>query len=309
MLSNYKPSSLQGNLNRNKYFEGWFQKVYSVQHKASFIIIYGYATRNSSSTFGFIQVHIPNQQPILLHFPKNEVSCDPDQHLVQMGKHILTTQEIKINTSDINLELNLINNKPIQTFKNSMGYNYFIPSLPCYHSVLNKSHGISGEIRNGKVSYTLDNELGYLEKNWGTSFPEKYIWLHAVDPSNPEVNLLFSQAEIKWMGKTFIKHVGYFHFLGEHIDLRLLKNCSISISYMSPEKQLIQILSKSVQLGISITLDQQVLFKGPQDGSLSRDILHYIDAHISVQLTQQGLTRSFQLIGNYENIGELYPKL
>jgi|GEM_PF-444271 len=302
MFSIYKPSSLQGSFDRKKYFEGWFHKIYSEKYKASFILIYGYTTGNSTKKFGFIQVHIPNQKVLIMYFDKNEVFCDPNRHVVRMGEHILTTNKIDINTKEIGIQLHLTNNQSIPTFKNSMGYSYVIPNLTCYHAILNKSHLVSGEIRTANTSFALDQDMGYLEKNWGTSFPENYIWLHAVDPADAKVNLLFSQAEIKWMGSTFFRHLGYLNFENEYIDLRLLKNSIVSSSFVSSEKQVIHISSKLIELEISIVLGEQVLFKGPEDGALRRDIIHYTDALIEVKLKQNAGIRLFHLVGNFENV-------
>lgn len=302
MFSINKPSSLQGGFDRKKYFEGWFHKIYSAKYKASIILIYGYTTGNSAKKFGFIQVHIPNQKVLIMYFDKNEVFCDPNQHIVRMGEHILTTNKIDIKTQEIDIQLHLTDNQSIHTFKNSMGYSYVIPNLPCYHAILNKSHFVSGEINTKNTSFVMNQDMGYLEKNWGTSFPENYIWLHAVDPNNVEVNLLFSQAEIKWMGSTFLRHLGYLNFENECIDLRQLKNSVVSCSFVSSKKQLIHISSKLIELEISIILGQQVLFKGPEDGALQRDIIHYTDAIIEVKLKRNSETRLFSLVGNFENI-------
>ncbi len=303
MLGKYKPSSLQGNFKRNKYFEGWFQKVYSTQHKSSFIIIYGYATRNSIDTFGFIQVLIPSKLPEIIYFSKNEVYCDPSQHIVCMGNNILTTHVIKIKTNDLLIDLYLKNNNPIKTFKNSMGYHYFIPYLPCYHSVLNSSHYVSGKIDYMQASYSLHNESGYLEKNWGTSFPENYFWLHAVDPNNSQVSLLFSQAEIKWLGNKFIRHIGHFRFDGKEIDLRNYNKINISNLIFSDSNYEFRIISRKIQMDISIITRNKVLFKGPENGSLTRNILHHTDAIININLKEDNKIRVFQLVGNFENIG------
>lgn len=303
MLQKYKPSSLRGNFERSKFFEGWFQKVFSTQHNASFLFIYGYATRNSNDKFGFLQVLIPNQTPEIVYFPKDEVSCDVDHHIFRMGNNMFTTESIRVSTSDLGIDLKLLNTHPVRSFKNSMGYTYYIPNLPCYHSVLNISQTVSGEIQHKGQCYVLDNEMGYLEKNWGASFPERYFWVHAVDPNDPGVSLLFSRAEIMWLGKTFIKHVGHLRFDGNQIDLRELKNFTFSNIINSPENQTIQIRSVSVQLDIAIKFGTNVLFQGPKGGELSRVIGHQTDAQIEVSLTWKKSTRRFKMVGNFENIG------
>ncbi|MFN6040161.1 MAG: hypothetical protein ACK452_16945 [Bacteroidota bacterium] len=156
-----------------------------------------------------------------------------------------------------------------------------------------------------QTQYSLDNEFGYLEKNWGTSFPESYFWLHAVDPKNPSVSLLMSQAEIKWIGKKFIKHVGHFRFDGLHIDLRELKKGIISTQQINKEQSIINLSSKVIQLEILITKGNKILLKGPNDGNLLIDIPHHTDALMEVCLSQNNKTRRFQLVGNFESIGRL----
>lgn len=298
-----KPTTLRGNFERNKYFEGWFQKIYSKKYNASFVIIYGYATRNTEDTLGFIQILIPNKAPQIIYFNKNEISCDSEQHIVRMGENLLTTETIQINANDINIRLKLMNNQVKQTFKNSMGYSYFLPNLPCYHSVLNTGHQVTGEIQQKEAGYVLNNDMGYLEKNWGTSFPESYIWLHAVDPHDSKVSMLFSLAEIKWIGKKFIKHVGHFHYDNKQIDLRSLMSFATSNPSSSKDKYQIRMISKTIQLDILIVFGNKVLLKGPQEGVLSSDIIHYIDADIQIQFSENNKTRMFQLVGNFENIG------
>lgn len=302
MLGKYRPSSLKGALNKNKYFEGWFQKVYSSELQASFVIIYGYATANSLDTFGFIQLLLPGKLPRLLYFPKNEISFDKDNHIMVMGTNKLSKDAIEIDTKDISIKLNFKNNQLIQTFKNSMGYSYFLPSLPCYHSVLNPSHFVSGEICYDGGQYSLVNEMGYLEKNWGTSFPENYFWLHAIDPKNPQISLLFSRAEIKWLGKKFIRHVGHLRIDGIEIDLRELRNIRIITLDQNAEVQIIRFESKSLKLYISINIGKNVILKGPTNGALSRDIDHHADAVIDVKMTTENKIRQFQMVGNFEKI-------
>jgi hypothetical protein len=303
MLEKYKPNSIRGNFERNKYFEGWFQKVYSKEHNASFILIYGYATQNSDDHFGFLQVLIPNQEPEIAYFPKNEVSCDIEQHIFRMGKNLMTTELIRIDINGLRIDLNFKNSQLSRTFKNSMGYAYFIPNLPCYHSVLTTAQNVSGEIQHNGVYYTLNNAMGYLEKNWGTTFPESYFWIHAVDPNNPARSLLFSKAKIVWLGKTYIKHVGYLCLDGQQIELRELKNFSVSNSNVSPENQIIQMRSASAQIDLSLDYGREVVFHGPKDGALSRLIQHKTDVKIEVLLNYENRKHKYQMVGNYEDIG------
>ena len=303
MLRIFKPTTLRGNLERNKFFEGWFQKIYSKEQKASIVIIYGYATQNTQDKFGFIQILFPNQVNEIIYFNRNAFSCDPHQHIVRMGENVLTTEIINIKTNDFTIHLKLKNNQVSKTFKNSMGYSYFLPNLPCYHAVLNTGHRVSGEIKQKNERFIIENEPGYLEKNWGTSFPETYYWLHAVDPNDPAVSLLFSRAEIEWIGRKFIRHVGHVRYDQKQVDFRSLKNFTVSILNSSEDKHEVQMTSNTLQLNISISHKSKVQFKGPFDGGLSRDIIHFPDSIIQIRLVENSKIRMLHLIGNFENLG------
>jgi hypothetical protein len=76
----------------------------------------------------------------------------------------------------------------------------------------------------------------------------------------------------------------------------------ISNSSISHDMQLIRISSKLIKLEISIILGKQLLFKGTEDGTLKRDIVHYTDALIEVKLKRNSETTLFRLVGNFENV-------
>jgi tocopherol cyclase len=302
MLSRYRPTRFRGHFDRSNFFEGWFHKIYSERHQASFVIIYGYTTGDSDDRFGFMQIHVPKQEPTILYFKREEVNCDRKKHEVRLGSNVFSLNEIHVHTEELTINLKFSGNNPLKTIKNSMGYHYFIPNLPCYHAVCNASHMVTGEVCAKSGRYFLQDETAYLEKNWGTSFPNQYVWLHAIDPLNPESSLLLSQAEIHWLGKKFLRHVGYLCLNGKQIDMRLMKRVESKFDEKNSDSQLIQFKSRDHELLISIETTQQVTFLGPEDGALRRKIVHYADAQVVMQLKQGKQTRSINLVGNYENV-------
>lgn len=306
MLARYIPSNLRGFMNRPSYFEGWFQKIYAVEHRASVLIIYGYATQNPPERFGFIQILLPNERPLLYYFPKHEVDLDLTNHVVRMGNNLLSTQEITIASEVLQMNLRLSVKHPVQSLKNTMGYTYYIPNLPCYHAVVNPAHWVSGDIQFNGNSIELTNERGYLEKNWGTSFPQDYLWLHALDPSDSGVSLLFSCASMHWMGRTFRKHVGHIRYKGIEMDLRELKQVTIRCVKESSLSYSITLSSKTISLRIEVVSVRQVTFKGPDQGQMSRDIIHHADANMLVTIRTDVFQESLQLIGNFEDMGSFF---
>lgn len=302
MLNRFRPSYLQGHPNKNKYFEGWFQKIYSKEHNTTFVLIYGFATGHSADKTGFIQYHIPNKMPKLLTFHKNEIQCSSNNHHVQFGDNVLSSKVLKLKTEELELDLQLHQNSFFNKKSNSMGNYYLIPNLPCYHAVVSEFQSFSGVIKSLNEEFKITNANGYLEKNWGKSFPNSYIWLHAFDINNPENQLLFSQANIKWMGKMFEKYVGYINLNNKYTDLRKLNNCRISKYYSLKNVFCIFIQNKDIHIEIVITLGNKLTFVGPIKGVLNRTIEHYNDVSIVLTTLHGSHKKEYNLVGNFENI-------
>jgi hypothetical protein len=56
-------------------------------------------------------------------------------------------------------------------------------------------------------------------------------------------------------------------------------------------------------MDISITHRSKVQFKGPFNGKLTRDIIHFPDSIIQIRLLENNKIHTFNLIGNFENQG------
>lgn len=124
-----------------------------------------------------------------------------------------------------------------------------------------------------------------------------------MDPEDPKVSLLFSIAEIEVLGKKFIRHVGHVRYDEKQLDFRSLKNVAVSFQRSSKDEHEIRLTSKTLEMGISITHRSNVQFKGPFNGTLSREIAHFPDAIIQIRLSENNKIRVLQLIGNFENLG------
>ena len=76
--------------------------------------------------------------------------------------------------------------------------------MQCYHGILSMNHSIQGqlEINNQKIDFT--GGRGYIEKDWGRSFPSGYIWMQSNHFSEPNISLKSSIAKIPWLGSSFV---------------------------------------------------------------------------------------------------------
>ena len=54
----------------------------------------------------------------------------------------------------------------------------------------------------------MDGGIGYMEKDWGTSFPNSWIWMQTNHFEQENVCLMASVARIPWLGSSFIGFLG-----------------------------------------------------------------------------------------------------
>lgn len=57
-----------------------------------------------------------------------------------------------------------------------MGIFSFFPRMECYHGLLQLDGEIEGKIQFKKEVFDFTKGSVYIEKDWGHSFPEAYIW-------------------------------------------------------------------------------------------------------------------------------------
>jgi hypothetical protein len=88
-----------------------------------------------------------------------------------------------------------------------MGWYRFVPGMETYHGVLSMDHGVSGAITIDGMATVLDGGRGYVEKDWGRSFPSSWIWAQSNDFERPGTSIMLSVAKIPWMTGAFVGNI------------------------------------------------------------------------------------------------------
>jgi hypothetical protein len=84
-----------------------------------------------------------------------------------------------------------------------MGWFAYIPFMECYHGVLSLDHSVEGRLTIGKTAVDFSGGRGYIEKDWGASFPRGWVWMQTNHFSEEGVSLTASVARIPWLGYAF----------------------------------------------------------------------------------------------------------
>jgi tocopherol cyclase len=93
-----------------------------------------------------------------------------------------------------------------------MGPYAFIPTMECNHGILSLDHSLEGTIETNGQTVDYHGGRGYIEKDWGKSFPEGYVWTQSNHFDEPGICVTASVAKIPWLTGSFRGFlVGFLH--------------------------------------------------------------------------------------------------
>jgi len=210
----WKSHRFQGNLNRcnSNYFEGWYYKLVDETGKYMIAFIPGvHLTTQKQDSHAFIQIlNGVTNDTYYFRYHLSDINTELKHELIKIGNSSFGLNHLQINIHDDRIHLSgeitlseLVPWPKNFLAPNSMGWYAYMPFMECYHSVLSMHHKLSGEIVLNSKSYDFTNGNGYLEKDWGKSFPSSYVWIQTNHFEKPDMSLFVSIANIPWLGRSF----------------------------------------------------------------------------------------------------------
>jgi len=300
-LKIYNPEVFQGNLKKKNYFEGWYFKHVSgdMNHVYSFIPGVSLTRENPHA---FIQViNGITGKTEYITYPLDDFSWDKGKLIVRVGKSVFTENGIDLNIDDGNLKVtgHLEYSKQVPYPKSLfspgiMGWYSFIPFMECKHGIVSVNHDIKGLISVNNESIDFTGGKGYIEKDWGTSFPEAWIWIQANSFSNRNSSLTFSVAKIPWLGKFFIGFIAFLYY-NNRFYLYSTYNRS-AITELNHNDKSINITMKNHDSVLKISAVKNTFGEliAPVAGDMSRRIKESIDSEVKLSLYDKEMKLIYQ---------------
>ena len=204
----FNPEQFQGWGKTHKYFEGWYFKVVNAEESKAFAFIPGIAMNESGRKQAFIQVLDGKMQTSVNHiFNAEEFAPAAGLFNLTIGPNFFSEHALSLDLPGISGDLQFAGNVPWPKHWYSpgiMGPYSFAPFMECYHGIVSMDHSVSGQLEiEGKV-VNFDGGRGYIEKDWGHSFPSAYTWMQTNHFTLPGISLKASVAKIPWIAKSFV---------------------------------------------------------------------------------------------------------
>lgn len=293
----WHPERFQGNLKKKAYFEGWYFKLVDKGMGHIYAVIPGISfSSDGKSSHAFIQV-LDGISAVSRYFTyaASDFCYSRKGFEIAVGQSIFSDKGIYLEIEDGSTEIvssidfNDIVSWPKRLFSpGAMGWYSFVPFMECYHGVISMDHSLSGVLEVDGTKMDFSGGRGYIEKDWGTSFPQGWIWAQSNNFGNERISLMLSIAKIPWRKRSFTGFICGF-LLGDDLHIFSTYNGSIINRIgLEGDDAFVTLSRKGLLLDIWTESAKRAVLASPKQGAMDGRISESMDSKISVKLSDAG---------------------
>lgn len=292
------PDLFQGEkyLNSNKnYFEGWYFKNTTDNDGIAFIpgISINDIQRNA-----FVQI-ITNCSSYYITYDINEFKYNIEPFEIQIGKNYFSKDRIHVDIEDnkqnvkVYGDIKYSNSKNINASTlnpNIMGPFAYVPFMECNHAILSMRNKICGLINVNETKINFNNDIGYIEKDWGCSFPKSYIWCQGNRFQNLNASFMISIADIPFK---FLSFTGIIcSLIIDNKEFRFATYNNTKLIKFNVDNNLLDVSLKKDDyiLNVKSLYNPGLKLSAPVKGKMEKDVFESIDSCITVELNNADKT-------------------
>lgn len=314
------PIIFQGHIKRKNYFEGWYYRQVSKDRKnvACFIPGISLTAEDPHSFVQYIYVYesTTGEKKVktgYVKYPIESFRYSNNPFKVEIENNTFTEAKVEINLvhkdaiirGTLNLGTYMTIKKSI-LMPNIMGYFAYIPNMECNHGVISMNHRVSGKLRINSEEIDFNNGRGYLEKDWGTSFPKEYIWIQCNNFCNESISLFCSIAHIPFLKRSFTGFICNLVVEDSEYRFATYNNSTAIIKKVSSNKVTISLENHKAKLEIQAMVKDSGELIAPKLGKMREKIkeesagqvkMKLYDKMNNSSLEEQGYMAGIEIVG------------
>ena len=301
----FRPELFQGARKRRRYFEGWYFKQVSPEGRA-WSFIPGVSMDLEGRRHAFVQAIDGSAGTTRWYeFPFEAFRWNPRALDLRVGNNrfSLSGLELDLDGPDGRLSA-LLRFEGITPFPGRpwrpgiMGPYSFVPFMECSHGLVSLDHLVGGWVDAGGGRVPLEGGRGYIEKDWGSSMPSAWIWCQSNSFPEPGVSLMFSLANIPWMGGRFPGFLCAARFPGSpseggtprdgmgNMRVWATWNGARIISLEAGDRSIsVSMTRRGERIDLVMERGRGGLLRAPTAGAMARRIAESVDAVLNVRLS------------------------
>ena len=275
----FNPILFQGHINKSNYFEGWYYKQVSLSSGKTVCFIPGISL-SQSDPHAFVQAIIsPPVETFYFRYPLSLFSFSNNPFSVKIAENAFFNDGFNVFLENRN---NLIKGKvhfskltPLKKsilFPNIMGPFAYLPGIKCNHGVISLNHNVSGIISYNENIIAFKDDKGYLEKDWGVSFPEQYIWMQANSFPDKKTSFMLSIASVPFLKTSFKGLISVLNINDCQYRFASYNSSKVTSISIFDNEIAVKIKKGSLSLDISASGCEKGVLKSPVNGSMKGEI-------------------------------------
>ncbi len=288
----YNPSIFQGHLKKKNYFEGWYFKLVDDHGENALAIIPGISIGKESPDHAFIQIlDGVKAKSYYYSFDINEFFAGRKIFEVHIGQNFFSEGYISLDLPVLKGKVYQRNFHPLRSTIFSpgiMGWYSFVPRMECYHGIVSMHHSIDGKLTLEKNEIQFTNGIGYIEKDWGTSFPKCWIWMHSNHFEKEKISIMASLAHIPWMRNYFPGFICAF-LMGEEIEIFATYNGSKVYAHIQNQVVYLTFTKGRKKLELEAHPGNGASLRSPIQGLMTGKVNESLQAKIRLKYSESGV--------------------
>lgn len=286
----FNPPMYQGWGNTRKYFEGWYFKVVNSDETRAFAFIPGISMSESGEKQAFIQV-LDGKKKTAEFFPFDPSEFIPSEKdfMVTVGNNFFSENRMSLNLPSVSGDLSFAGNKkwPNPWYAPGiMGPYTFAPFMECNHGIVSLDHSVSGSVLINGEKTDFTGGRGYIEKDWGHSFPSAYIWMQSNHFASQGISFKASVARIPWLTGNFTGFISGLLIDGRLFPFTEYGGSRLTSLEVTGKRVEITFRNRRHTLSVSTPRDEATPLASPIKGFMGGRIEESMTSVISLMLSE-----------------------
>jgi len=282
------PALYRGDRRRHNYFEGWYYNIKS-EAGETLVFIPGISRDENGDGHAFIQI-IDEGVSHNINYNLSEFSFEDNPFSISIADNKFTLFSANIDIKGDRRyqgELyfrNVIKLRGTRYAPSIMGPFAYLPFMQCNHGILCMNAHVKGKIDTGKKEMDFDNGSVYIEKDWGTSFPEKYVWVQCNRFEDRKTRLSLSIADVPFLGTKFCGIIAVLQRGSRQNVFASYYFAHIRRLEINKEEAEIEIKQGKYTLKVKVFSRDRIKLLAPIKGRMVDNVYESITSCISIQL-------------------------
>lgn len=277
---------------KRRYFEGWYFKLVSPDERYAFAFIPGISMAEDGTAHAFVQVMDGKACRARYHrFQTDAFIPHAHRFEVDVGDNRFSRDLLRLALPEIHGTLHFRNLTPWPKMLGApgiMGWYSFVPFMECNHGIVSMNHTVEGRLTIEGTDIDFTGGKGYIEKDWGRSFPRGYVWMQSNHFDNSDrASLVASVAHIPWLRSHFIGFISGFWIEGHLFKFATYTGAS---KHLELHEHALTLIYKDRQRELRIYAAQgaNTALISPIQGEMTGKINESLQANLHVELLENG---------------------